>query len=159
MALKDKEKRKAYDKAYRELKKDNIKSYYEANKERIKERDKAYKIKNKDEQRERRIVRHLKYKYNLTPEQRQAMIEAQGHMCKICRISFISLTDKQIATDHCHKRDAEGKKAVRGILCHKCNTILGFVKDNPKILRAAAKYLEDFEKSQQPKQLSLLGEE
>ena len=98
----------------------------------------------------------LKSKYGITIQQRHDMIESQGNMCKICRTSFISLPDQQIATDHCHKREAEGKKVVRGILCKSCNSLLGVMKDNPKILRAAAKYLEDFEKSQQPKQLSLL---
>ena len=38
--------------------------------------------------------------------------------------------------DHCHKT-----KAVRGILCNRCNTVLGLCKDDDKLLSALAGYL------------------
>jgi hypothetical protein len=133
--------------------------YYEANKEKLSEKKKTYYETNKEKVMYRYKVNRLRQQYNITLEQRRGMIEAQGHMCAVCRISFKCIVDKSIHIDHCHKRDAEGKKVVRGILCAKCNQALGLMKDNPKILRAAAKYLEDFEKSQQPKQLSLLDAE
>jgi len=41
------------------------------------------------------------------------------------------------------------KKSIRGLLCYRCNTSLGKLtrkgNENPKWLRAAAKYLEDFD--------------
>jgi len=161
-----KERKKLYMKTYYENTKHKKREYREVNKEKIKERKKLYASANKDKRKgylesNKDKIRHrrLQRKYNITLEQHRTMMEAQGNMCKICRISLIGLSTKQIATDHCHKRDAEGKKVVRGILCQKCNTAIGMMQDNPKILRAAAKYLEDFEKSQQPKQLSLLGDE
>jgi len=39
-------------------------------------------------------------------------------------------------TDHNHKT-----KLFRGILCNKCNALLGFIQDNPKILKNALRYL------------------
>ena len=41
-----------------------------------------------------------------------------------------------LLVDHCHD-----SKAIRGLLCHNCNTILGASKDNPNILAEAIKYL------------------
>jgi len=48
MSLKNKEKLKAYNKAYYEANKDKRKSYLEANKEKIRERGKAYREANKE---------------------------------------------------------------------------------------------------------------
>jgi hypothetical protein len=42
-----------------------------------------------------------------------------------------------LAVDHCH--DTEN---VRGFLCSRCNKALGFMRDRPDLLRAAADYLE-----------------
>ena len=61
---------------------------------------------------------------------------------------LIKLTRKQCAIcgrraevlDHCHQRMEQ-----RGRLCHRCNTALGLMKDNPQRLRDAADYLEQFE--------------
>ena len=186
MAWRDKEKEKAWHEANKDRKKETSKKWYEANKDRVlknyhnnKHKVREHKnaverlrynknkdtIRNKEKQKydankevinERRRPLTLLMRYGITIQQRHDMIESQGNMCKICRTSFLGLSNKYTATDHCHKREAEGKKVVRGILCYKCNIGLGFACDNPKILRAAAKYLEDFEKSQQPKQLSLL---
>ena len=43
----------------------------------------------------------------------------------------------QPRVDHCH---ATGQ--IRGILCNNCNRAAGLACDNPKILRALARYLE-----------------
>lgn len=89
---------------------------------------------NKDRARAARILRQ----YGLTIADYDAMLEAQGGGCAICgavevegdRTSFHHV-------DHCH---ASGK--VRGVLCRHCNNGLGHFRDDPSLLRAAAKYLE-----------------
>jgi recombination endonuclease VII len=43
----------------------------------------------------------------------------------------------RLSVDHCHKTDE-----VRGYLCGYCNPALGSFKDDPKLLRRAADYLE-----------------
>lgn len=74
-------------------------------------------------------------KYGLTPESWDALFVEQGRACAAC------LTDTPTkigwVVDHCHDTNR-----VRGILCSKCNTASGMVKDNPATLRALAGYLE-----------------
>lgn len=37
------------------------------------------------------------------------------------------------------------KASVRGLICFHCNTTLKWARDNPEILRSAAKYLENYQ--------------
>lgn len=81
----------------------------------------------------------LKYKYNLTQEQYDQMLEKQHGVCKICKQPETTVArGKQLtlAVDHCH---ATG--AVRGLLCVGCNTGLGHFKDDPSLLTAAIDYI------------------
>jgi len=55
--------------------------------------------------------------------------------CRICG-DALAETRRDRHIDHDH---ATGK--VRGILCPSCNLMLGFARDNPSILIAAAGYL------------------
>ena len=59
------------------------------------------------------------------------MLEAQGKKCYLCKSS------KKLVVDHDHNT---GK--VRGLLCDLCNRGLGYFKDNPDVLIAAAKYVK-----------------
>lgn len=43
----------------------------------------------------------------------------------------------ELVVDHCHK-----SKQIRGLVCHRCNVGLGYFRDDPELLRAAAAYLE-----------------
>lgn len=47
----------------------------------------------------------------------------------------------QICYDHCHETDT-----FRGWLCQRCNTILGFAKDDVERLRKLADYLDECHK-------------
>jgi hypothetical protein len=79
-------------------------------------------------------------------EERKDIIRQQWerHKYGVCK-EEIGITECQICSsthklciDHCH---ATGK--VRGILCSSCNRGIGFLKDNPKFLMAAVKYLSN----------------
>ena len=87
-----------------------------------------------EEKREESYRWILKRKYGLTPELKMALIAAQDNVCAICERPI----DFKCATDHDHEGDF-----VRGMLCKPCNSALGLFKDDPKILRKAAKYLEE----------------
>lgn len=77
----------------------------------------------------------LRRKYNLTPEQYDALFKAQGFHCAIC--PAVTPGGNGWCVDHCHDT---GK--VRGILCRSCNIMLGHAKDSPAILQAAIDYLQ-----------------
>jgi recombination endonuclease VII len=72
--------------------------------------------------------------YRLSLVDYGAMRKRQNGVCAICKRS-----DQALCVDHCH---ACGK--VRGLLCGKCNSVLGFCGDSPAHLLAAAAYLRAF---------------
>lgn len=77
--------------------------------------------------------RELRRLYGLTKEQYWQMVRDQGGACAICK----TISDKfTLRVDHCH---TTGK--VRGLLCGTCNSGLGFLKDSPKLLESALRYL------------------
>ena len=77
---------------------------------------------------------HQKAYYGWTNEQHDALFEAQGRCCAVCKAKEHG--GRGWHTDHDHVT-----KKVRGILCHPCNLALGNVKDNVETLRALIRYL------------------
>lgn len=59
------------------------------------------------------------------------MVSAQNGGCAICA----DVLDTPVV-DHDHETGA-----VRGILCPPCNLMIGYAKDRPHVLIAAAEYL------------------
>ena len=76
--------------------------------------------------------------YGLTPVQHRELLDAQGGRCAICRCLSPSggKTLDQWSVDHDHKTGA-----IRGLLCHHCNSGLGNFNDNQSILWSAIDYL------------------
>lgn len=74
------------------------------------------------------------HRYGMTQSLYDSMLSVQQNKCAIC--GGIS-SGRSLAIDHCHKT---GK--IRGLLCEKCNWMIGFAKDNPDILRSAIEYLK-----------------
>jgi hypothetical protein len=83
---------------------------------------------------------HLKTTYKLKLEEYQNLLEAQNSECKICKTKTPGKNRISFSVDHCHKT---GK--VRGLLCIKCNSLLGHAKDQIEILENAIQYLKDSE--------------
>jgi hypothetical protein len=81
---------------------------------------------------------HLKYKYGLTVEQYNQMLASQGGVCKICKRPQTDPKKRFLCVDHNHET-----KKIRGLLCHHCNSALGFLRDNKNLLPAVLAYLED----------------
>jgi len=79
--------------------------------------------------------RRLLSVYGLSQEEYDAMLDRQGGVCAICRKKPDK--GKPLCVDHCHVTGL-----VRGLLCHKCNSVLAFGHDDPDILRAAIAYLQ-----------------
>lgn len=75
-------------------------------------------------------------KFGLSDVEAQAMLDAQGGGCAVCRVP-LALVGRSANVDHDHDTDQ-----VRGLLCRPCNLAIGQMKDSPARLRAAAAYLE-----------------
>jgi ribosome-binding protein aMBF1 (putative translation factor) len=81
----------------------------------------------------------IKRLYGLTVEEYEAIIE-RG--CDICGKQG---SGREIHLDHDHRN---GK--VRTALCRRCNFLLGYADDSPERLRAAADYIECWQRQHQP---------
>lgn len=78
----------------------------------------------------------LKRNYGLTRQEHTAMLEKQNHACAICDKSFGNTKADKPHVDHDHTTGA-----VRGLLCQRCNLMLGHSLDNPETLLRAVSYL------------------
>ena len=92
----------------------------------------AKRSREKDPERTERNRRKRRAKaYGLTLEQLTALETAADGRCMICRTPVAKLV-----VDHCHKTGR-----VRGLLCGTCNSAIGYLKDDPEIIRRAADYV------------------
>jgi hypothetical protein len=80
-------------------------------------------------------LRYMKARYGLTPEQYEAMVKDQDNLCAICKLPPRGRWGR-LHVDHCHKTGV-----VRGLLCFRCNAMLGHAEDNPIVLQAVIDYL------------------
>lgn len=85
--------------------------------------------------------------FKITLEDYKLMLKKQNGVCAICKKDETSLVNfkrygdtktRNLAVDHCAITNK-----IRGLLCIKCNSMIGSSKDNPTILRIAADYLEN----------------
>lgn len=78
-----------------------------------------------------------KSKYKITEEEIRGLMDAQLGCCPICLESLDHLGDGY-HIDHDHKTGR-----VRGLLCFRCNAVLGKMKDNINYFKNAINYLQD----------------
>jgi hypothetical protein len=83
--------------------------------------------------RETRRAYRVQQEYDLTPFEEEQYYVKAGYKCQICGKAG---TRKTLNIDHQHV-----PFVIRGVLCPKCNTALGFLKDNPKAIINAFKYV------------------
>lgn len=81
----------------------------------------------------------LKREYGLTIEQYDLMNKEQSGLCKICnQPGHANIRQKYpLYVDHNHQTGI-----VRGLLCSRCNTLIGYLETNPELLAPAQQYLE-----------------
>lgn len=78
----------------------------------------------------------LKHVYGLSLEDYDNMYERQAARCQGCN-NPIDKYGKSTHVDHNHKTGI-----VRGLLCHSCNSSLGYSKEDEHRLRGLIHYLE-----------------
>lgn len=96
----------------------------------------AYRKKNPDKQKKYDRRQLLKRKYGLSEEQYLELYNGQNGRCGICCSKFDESIKANVDHDH-------SSKYVRGVLCHPCNSLIGFAKDDVVVLALAAKYLRN----------------
>lgn len=79
----------------------------------------------------------LSYKYGITETEYIVLYNAQDGRCAICGVAPLN---KLLCVDHDHKTGL-----VRGLLCARCNTAIGYFLDDIGSIIAAAIYMERFE--------------
>lgn len=82
------------------------------------------------------VRRKREREYGITHDEFLALLEAQGGVCAICGNSEDSKGIRQLGVDHDHKTGM-----IRGLLCNRCNPMLGYARDDIAVLQAAIVYL------------------
>ena len=95
-------------------------------------RHKKYYYANRDKIGEKVKYANLRIRYGLTKQVYETLLSSQNNLCAICK-----MPNKKLNVDHCHKTNE-----VRGILCNKCNFLIGLAGDNKIILQNAVTYLK-----------------
>lgn len=83
--------------------------------------------------------KYLKDEFNMTSAEYDNLLSSQNYCCKICGVHKDNVKN-HLSVDHCHKT---GK--IRGLLCIKCNSGIGFFNEDKGIINKAIKYLEEYE--------------
>jgi hypothetical protein len=107
---------------------ERMRAWYVENPDRARERMRAWNARNPDRVR----ANNRKHKYGLSPSDYAALLDSQNGACAICGTT----PPKGLHVDHDH---VTGR--VRGLLCHPCNTGLGFLERPASWLASAARYL------------------
>lgn len=107
-----------------------VRKWRAANPEKAQALSKRHYDKHVDWQRMLTILR----KRGLTIDQYHSIAESQDFCCHLCNACV------PLQVDHHH-----GNGAVRRMLCRQCNVGLGQFKESPRLLRAAAAYIERYE--------------
>lgn len=81
---------------------------------------------------------NLKTMYKMSLEDYDALLKQQNGVCAIC-FGANHKPEDVLAVDHDHNIVDDIK--VRGLLCTRCNTAIGMLKDNPDLLLSAMRYL------------------
>ena len=76
----------------------------------------------------------MKTRFGINKAKYEEMLQAQAGVCAICQ--QICAKNTRLSIDHHHDT---GK--VRGLLCNNCNTGIGLLKDDSKIIASAASYV------------------
>ena len=119
-------------------------AYYEANKVRLRAYRRAEHKLNRAAENAKMRLRNTGFTAAMFSER---LATQRGH-CAICEIKLITDTDRiewrgraVACADHCHETGRQ-----RGVLCRRCNTLLGYAGDAPDLLRRAIEYLERWRK-------------
>ena len=106
------------------------KAYQKAHPERVRE----YARKSREKNRLMLELSRLRKKYGINHWELVEMLRKCERRCEICRSDL--LIKNVMVVDHCHKTGR-----VRGLLCRKCNSGIGLLRDDLALVKSAVEYL------------------
>jgi hypothetical protein len=116
-------------------------AYAKKNRARIRKRQREWREKSGYSTSPARLAQNRKdwlRKYGLSPAQFDSLLAAQNGVCAICGSAHSRMKNaKRLYVDHCHVTNMN-----RGLLCFRCNSLLGNAGDSLEVLRSAIQYLE-----------------
>ena len=123
---------KRYAQRHPETRKKAGRKYYDTHCDRLRPiwAEKTRKRRQQDPEGNRRRVKA--FKERLEKKRIGIAGRPKPSVCEICRTG-----EFRIVFDHCHKHGH-----FRGWICDRCNRVLGLVRDNSRLLKKMAKYLE-----------------
>lgn len=107
--------------------------HYEKHKEMYKKKAREWALNNPGRKREIERNSNFKRLYGITLDAYNELFKKQKGLCALCGKSPFK---ENMCVDHDHET---GK--VRGLLHKKCNTALGLLNDDPKLVYRAVLYL------------------
>jgi recombination endonuclease VII len=132
--------RYAEDPVYRAKRKAKNNEWHAANRDWINEErrkryatDPDYRAKVRAGNRKKRREHNLRRLYGMSLEDYAVKLGRQGGVCAGCKRKF----KKSLCVDHCHTTGL-----LRGLLCKNCNIGIGYLGDNPYVMRNLAGYVE-----------------
>lgn len=141
-------KRKKYNQKHKDKIKEYNKKYQKKHKEKIKWKKKKYNQEHKGERKayyekskDKRKEAYLNRVYNLNIKDYDKILKQQGGVCAICRKKETNKRNGKticLSVDHCHQTGE-----VRGLLCIKCNIIIGNLKEDISLFYKCIKYLKN----------------
>lgn len=87
----------------------------------------------------KRREEYIKSKYGIDEAAYNRLFKEQNGRCAICRQEESIIRNGRkinLAIDHSHS-----KGNIRGLLCKRCNTVLGSLEDNIDLFKSAINYL------------------
>lgn len=84
-------------------------------------------------------AKYIQYMYGITIEEYEDKLEKQKGVCAICTQPETRKTQRRLCVDHDH---ATGK--IRDLLCQRCNSVIGYMKEDVKLLENAIAYLKKY---------------
>lgn len=80
---------------------------------------------------------HLKRNFGLSEQDYETMFSRQNGCCAICGSAKLNGHGRRLVVDHDH-----ATTKVRELLCHPCNSLLGYARDKIHVLANAISYLK-----------------
>lgn len=112
-----------------------IKEWVNENRDRVNENHRNWRARNKAITKRWWKHKNLIKKYGITLEQYDEMYTSQGGKCKICKDVY-----EVLYVDHNHSTNK-----VRGLLCNKCNSAIGFLGEKEENFISAMEYLRSYD--------------